>query len=79
MLQTHLRVEAAPAAETSRYLADTTRTPLPPGAGAGTRDEGPDLALEERLMRELSARRSTTISPMVIGAWARKPSETEDL
>lgn len=74
-LQTNIRVEAAPAPETSRYLAETTETIA---AARGQRDLL-DLSLEERLMRELSARRSTTVSPMVIGAWARKPETIEEL
>lgn len=79
-LQTHIRVEAAPAAETSRYLAETTETLAAlRSSGAYRLQHAEEPSLEERLMRELSARRSTTVSPMVIGAWARKPEIIEEL
>lgn len=77
-MQTHIRVEAAPASETSRYLAETTETLAGlRTSGAHRLQHAEEPCLEERLMRELSARRSTTVSPMVIGAWARKPEMVE--
>lgn len=79
-MQTHIRVEAAPSPETSRYLAETTETlAARRSSGAYRLEHADEPSLEERLMRELSARRSTTISPMVIGAWARRPESDEEL
>ena len=77
---THLRVEPAPAAETSRYLAETARTLAPEltESGRSMLAQGRGVSLEERLMRELSARRATTVSPLAIGVWARKPPAVEE-
>lgn len=72
-LQTQVRVEPAPAAATSRYLAEITGSLAALRPEAFRLTEGRGVSLEERLMRQLSARRATTVSPLAVGAWVRKP------